>query len=262
MKFSISNIAWVAEDDETVYGAMKEYSFVGLEIAPTRIFPESPYDKLSEAASWQEEIYGKYGFAIPSMQSIWYGRKELLFGSEEERNTLLEYTKKAIDFAEAVHCGNLVFGCPKNRNIPEGGDSKAGIGFFRELGEYAAAKGTCIGIEANPTIYGTNYIIGTKEAVDLVNKVGSKGIGLNVDVGTMIHNNEGAEILKGNVSLINHVHISEPGLKPIEKRFLHKDILRVLEDEGYDRYVSIEMGRTEDIGIVREKMEYLKGLFE
>ena len=260
MKLSISNIAWAAEDDEKIYGMMKEYSFTGLEIAPTRIFPEAPYDKLEEASKWREEICGKYGFDIPSMQSIWYGRKELLFGSAEDRKTLLDYTKKAIDFAAAVHCGNLVFGCPKNRNIPEGGSSIEGIAFFRELGEYAESKGTCIGIEANPTIYGTNYIIGTREAIDLVNEVKSKGIRLNVDLGTMIHNDEGAEVLKGNVFLINHVHISEPGLKPIEKRGLHEEILKVLAGEGYDRYVSIEMGRTEDTGIVRERLEYLRSI--
>ena len=76
----------------------------------------------------------------------------------------------------------------------------------------------------------------------------------------MIHNDEGAEVLKGNVFLINHVHISEPGLKPIEKRGLHEEILKVLAGEGYDRYVSIEMGRTEDTGIVRERLEYLRSI--
>lgn len=260
MKLSISNIAWSAENDEKIYGMMKEYSFTGLEIAPTRIFPESPYEKLEEASLWHEEINKKYGFEIPSMQSIWYGRKELLFGSDEDRKILLDYTKKAIDFAAVVRCGNLVFGCPKNRNIPEGGSSKEGVSFFCELGEYAASKGTCIGIEANPVIYGTNYITGTKEAIDLVREVNSKGIGLNVDVGTMVHNNEGADVLKGNVSLISHVHISEPGLKPIERRDLHEEILKILAEEGYDRYVSIEMGRTEDTGIVREKLEYLRSI--
>ena len=57
MKLSISNIAWAAEDDEKIYEMMKEYSFTGLEIAPTRIFPEAPYDKLEEASKWREEIF-------------------------------------------------------------------------------------------------------------------------------------------------------------------------------------------------------------
>ena len=46
MNFSISNIGWTAENDELVYSIMAESSFAGLEIAPTRIFPENPYDDL------------------------------------------------------------------------------------------------------------------------------------------------------------------------------------------------------------------------
>lgn len=34
----------------------------------------------------------------------------------------------------------------------------------------------------------------------------------------MIYNQEDIDELVGNVGLINHVHISEPGLKPIESR--------------------------------------------
>ena len=93
MKLSISNIAWVTEDDESIYSLMKELSFTGLEIAPTRIFPDTPYDRLDEASKWREHIRKDYGFEIPSMQSIWYGRKELVFGSEEERK-LLSITQK------------------------------------------------------------------------------------------------------------------------------------------------------------------------
>ena len=45
MRLSISNIGWVSESDEQIYKIMKKLDFQGLEIAPTRIFPESPYDK-------------------------------------------------------------------------------------------------------------------------------------------------------------------------------------------------------------------------
>ena len=45
MKLSISNIGWEEKDDNAVYQLMKKYGYSGLEIAPTRIFPVSPYDK-------------------------------------------------------------------------------------------------------------------------------------------------------------------------------------------------------------------------
>ncbi|MBQ5846275.1 MAG: hypothetical protein IIW64_06510, partial [Selenomonadaceae bacterium] len=118
MQLAISNIAWSCEYDGQMYKMMEKYGFRGLEIAPTRIFEQKPYDCLSEGKKWAETLRGEYGLSVVSLQSIWYGRNERLFGSHEERQALLEYTKRAIDFACAVGAKNIVFGCPKNRNIP------------------------------------------------------------------------------------------------------------------------------------------------
>ena len=96
MRLSISNIGWVSESDEQIYKIMKKLDFRGLEIAPTRIFPESPYDKSEDAKKWSESLKNEYGFCVPSMQSIWYGRQEKIFHSPEDREALTEYTKKSI----------------------------------------------------------------------------------------------------------------------------------------------------------------------
>ena len=90
MKLSISNIGWSNENDLAVYEIMKNEGFEGLEIAPTRIFPEKPYDKIEEAGRWADGIKTEYGLVISSMQSIWYGRNEKLFGTEQERSVLIE----------------------------------------------------------------------------------------------------------------------------------------------------------------------------
>ena len=42
MKLAISNIAWNAKDDTTVYAMMRKYGYTGLEIAPTRILRQIP----------------------------------------------------------------------------------------------------------------------------------------------------------------------------------------------------------------------------
>lgn len=260
MKLSISNIGWTAEQDDQVYAIMKRYGFSGLEIAPTRIFAEAPYDKLDEAKAWAENIEREYGFCVPSMQSIWYGRQEKIFGTEAEFNALVDYTKKAIDFASVIGCRNLVFGCPKNRSLPENADPLIAVRFFREISDYAALKGTVIGMEANPPIYNTNYINDTVSAFELIEHVNSEGFKLNLDMGTMIQNDENVEELMGKVHLINHVHISEPGLKPIEERRLHQELVEILADEGYQGYISIEMGKQDDMSVLEDKMLYLQRL--
>lgn len=261
MKLSISNIGWDAKEDQLVYELMQKYGFTGLEIAPTRIFPEDPYENRAKAREWMEHVKALWGFTVPSMQSIWYGRSEKIFGSEDERDALILYTKKAIDFAQAIGCGNLVFGCPKNRSIPEGGKEETAVRFFKTLGDYAYACHTVIAMEANPPVYNTNFLNTTKSAIEFVEQVGSKGLLLNLDVGTMIENGESVEILKGREELIHHVHISEPGLKPIQKRDLHKKLLSVLWEVRYERYVSIEAGRQGDIGTLIKMMDYVKEIF-
>lgn len=257
MKLSISNIAWDSEKNLQVYKIMQEKNFVGLEIAPTKIFGETPYLQLEKAAQWKKNL----PFEIPSMQSIWYGRTEKIFGTPSEREILINYTKLAIKFAAAIDCKNLVFGCPKNRFFPDGADKKLGVEFFSNIAECALKNNTVIGMEANPKIYNVNYINTTAEALNLIDEVNSAGFRLNLDVGTMIENSEPVEILRGKVHLINHVHISEPFLKPVQERKIHLELAELLNSEGYKNFISIEMATVEDLNILKQAMEYVKGVF-
>lgn len=261
MKLSISNIGWPAENDQQAFNLMKSKGFAGLEIAPTRIFPENPYEDLGAAKNWANRIKNGYGFEIPSMQSIWYGRPEKVFGSEGEQAALVDYTKKAINFAEAIGCGNLVFGCPGNRSIPDGVNAEDPVPFFKEVGDYASAHNCVIAMEANPPVYNTNFINTTEQALDLIQMVDSDGFLLNLDIGTMVENEEGISVLVGNEKYIHHVHISEPGLKPIEKRRLHIELADMLRDVDYNGFVSIEVGRQENTEVLVSMMEYVGGIF-
>ena len=175
-----------------------------------------------------------------------------------ERNILLEYTKKAIIFAKELACKNLVFGCPKNRNIRSEEDLKVGMEFFKELGDFAKLNNTVIGFEANPVIYGTNYINDTLSAIKLIEDIKCPGLKLNLDLGTMIYNNENVDILKGKVNLINHVHISEPNLKSIERRNLHREVMKILSEENYQGFISIEMQKTDNLSLLYDVMSYVK----
>ena len=261
MKLSVSNIGWKAEDDQQVYELMQKYGFTGLEIAPTRIFSDSPYENLSAAKSWAVGIKNDNGFDISSMQSIWYGRSEKVFGSEEEKAFLINYTKKSIDFAEIIGCRNLVFGCPRNRSIPEDAKVEDSITFFKAIGDYASEHGCVVAMEANPPIYNTNFINTTEHALNLIKMVDSDGFLLNLDVGTMVENGEDVSVLAGNEKYIHHVHISEPGLKPIKKRDLHNKLADMLRSVNYNGFVSIEVGKQERLDDLASMMKYIKDVF-
>lgn len=272
MRLSISNIAWTAAEDAQVYALMRKYGYTGLEFAPTRFFEPAPYENLDAARAWRQAFASAEGFDMPSMQSIWFGRTEKLFADEAQRQTLFAYTKKAVDFASAVQCAHLVFGSPKNRVIPDPADRvlwQQGTDFFRQLGSYAASRQTVLGMEANPAIYQTNYINTTKEAIQLIREVASEGFRLNLDTGTMLENKERVEVLEGSAALISHVHLSEPFLKPIvtsaDRRGFHQELAAFLREQGYQGYVSVEMGKSEDgvdrLALLDEILAYGREMF-
>ena len=84
----------------TILVNVKEESTVMQEEIFGPLLPIMTYDKLEDAKKWSESLKNEYGFCVPSMQSIWYGRQEKIFHSPEDREALTEYTKKAIDFAK------------------------------------------------------------------------------------------------------------------------------------------------------------------
>ncbi|BBK78201.1 sugar phosphate isomerase/epimerase family protein [Clostridium butyricum] len=262
MKLSISNIAWSKEYDYEMYEYLEKEKFEGLEIAPTRIFEERPYEDLDKAKLFSENLKKNQNLKVSSMQSIWYGRNEKIFGSKEERAKLIEYTKKAIDFANTIRCNNLVFGCPKNRVTNSKQDEEIALDFFYELGEYAEDKGTVLSMEPNPVIYNTNFINYTIEAFEFVKKVNSKGLKVNVDLGTIIYNKEDLNVISDNINLVNHVHISEPNLALIQKRDLHIKLASILKEKEYNNYVSIEMGKCDSLHEVKESIKYINEVFK
>ena len=261
MKLAISNIAWSDVFNERMYQSMADMGFSGIEIAPTKLFPDKPYKQLEIAAEWSTKMQDCYGLRVASMQSIWYGKTENIFNSSEDRELLAEYTKEAIRFAERIGCGNLVFGCPKNRNVGESAKLTEAVSFFREIGKYAQEHHTVIGMEANPPIYNTNYINDTIDAIELIKEVDSDGFRLNLDFGTIVYNQEKLDVLYDNVGLINHVHISEPGLVRITKRKEHHELANILSRGNYSGYVSIEMKQQENTSDIVATMKYLKEVF-
>ena len=160
-----------------------------------------------------------------------------------------------------MECANLVFGCPRNRSYENLADIENGLGFFNTVADYAKANNACFSMEANPTIYNTNFINHTKDAFDFVRKIGNDGFKVNVDFGTIVQNDEDINYVAKHVSLINHVHISEPYLNKIQKREKHAVLAEILKGGKYDGYVSIEMKNLGDLQIIKDTMDYVKGVF-
>lgn len=261
MRLAASNIGWSSAEDPIVLGRMAQKGFSGLEIAPTRLFPEEPYRRLDEAKEYSAGIREAFGLSICSMQSIWFGRKEKVFGSTKEAEALLSYSEAAARFAAAAGCRNLVFGNPSNRVKGDGYSWEKAVSFFAELGKVGQREGVIFAVEPNPPIYGTDFLNATLEAAQLIREVASPALRLNLDFGTVIENGESLVALESVIDIVNHVHVSEPNLAPIRPRSGHRDLARLLSDSGYAGYVSIEMKKAEGASAMLDAIDYVAVAF-
>ncbi len=261
MKLAISNIGFDNSDREAVYALLNKYNFSAIEIAPSIFAGEKPYDSVAVAKKEKQQLFNKHSLKIASMQSIWYGQIGNIF-IKEEAAKLTHYTKKAVDFAKELEINNLVFGCPKNRVMPENAKQEDVLMFFDEISQYASDNGTNIALEANPEIYGTNFCNTSESAFEFAKKV--KNLKVNYDFGTFLVNSESLRTLSQNIELVNHVHLSEPYLEAIsltcERKKQHEELANLLKSGSYKKYVSIEM-KVQKLTDVECILEYVANVF-
>lgn len=243
MKLSASNIAWSESDDLEIFTHLNNLGFSGIEIAPTRIIKEKPYavENRTAAIQYAKKLCEEWSLEISSMQSILYGINERIFASTEERDYLIKYMHSAIEFAADIECPHLVFGCPRNRNIDNKSQEPAGIDFFSNCADHAKKNGVTIGLEANPSVYGTNYLNTTNEVIQAIKLINSPALKLNYDMGANLINDENIGDIFEVADMISHVHISEPLLAPIQIRDDHTELANKLRAANYSNWISLEM---------------------
>lgn len=268
MKLGISNIAWLAQEDEGILKQCQALGFTGLEVAPTKLL-ENPYNQSERVIGDVRKKIEDQGLSIVAMQALLFGQPDLkLFSDKAGRKSLSNYLKKAIRFGALLGAKSLVFGSPKNRlkgSMSEVEVFDISTAFFYDLGEEAKRHETCFCIEPNPKEYGADYICRTEEAVALVREVNSRGFKVNLDLSTLTINKEPYEPIKGWMEAINHVHISEPFLEAVPQATTdHQEFAKVLKNSGYSNYCSIEMktlSQTSNVNTVEHALEKVKAIY-
>lgn len=241
MNLSISNIAWNSKDNLNAINLIKKYNFNSIEIAPTK-FLTDPYENPGIFIDFSEKNQLKFC----SIQSACFGISSNIFKNEDEAKHLLEHLSKVIIFSDKIGCRNLVFGCPKNRNVEnlESDYKNQAINFFSKLDLLASINNINIALEPNPIIYGTNFLNYTRDVFNFIKENDFKNIKINLDLGTIIYNKEDLQDIREYIDLVNHIHISEPNLELILERDVHYQLFKLLNDLKYDKFVSVEMKET------------------
>jgi len=238
MKFGISNIAWNKLDDDYFIEHLYNNNIKFLEVAPTKI-SENPYDNYEQFSNYLKKLNGK--LEVISIQSIAYGINYNLFRNFEENKLFFEHIMKVLKFADNFKIPNIVFGCPKNRNIENPANIELGINFFKSLDKELDKFNTTLSLEPNPEIYGTNFLNNTFQVIDFINYNELNNIKLNFDFGSFELNKEKFDSIDNYINLINHVHISKPNLEYTDNYERIDLLLQKLNELNYSKTISFEI---------------------
>jgi len=252
VKLAVSNIAWPAADRDEAYRLLARHGIRGLEVAPKLLFAESEdaFAPSRDEATRALEALGSAGLQLVSMQSLLFGAEgAALFQDQGSRDRLIEATTRAIGLAGRFGIPNLVFGSPRQRDIPADLEPAAAetiaLEVFHRLGGEAAKAGVRLGLEPNPAAYGTNFLNRFDETEVFVRRLDHPAVRLILDGGALIMNDE-MRVLQAmtpeRVEVISHTHISEPQLAPAPADPQTASlILSTMSAAGYTGWYSIEM---------------------
>ncbi len=267
MRLAVSNIAWAEAQDDLALSRLAAHGVEGVEIAPTRLWPA--WQGMSVAAAREaKQLFRQRGFDVPAMQSLLFGRAELmLFGERAQQKALSGHLETLFQIAEELGARALVFGSPKNRDrggLPEAAAFEIAVEFFQRLADSANGHGVVLCVEPNPQQYGANFVTGWREALSLVQAVGTPGFGLHLDTGCIYMNGDDpSAAIRACGSAIQHFHVSEPHLAGFDSPLIdHAEVAQALCDIGYRNWISIEMRSTEAaIPALESALGFVRGAY-
>jgi sugar phosphate isomerase/epimerase len=228
-----------------VFRLLREHGIGGIEVAPTRVWPDWDGATPAAAAAYRRQLEDE-GFAVPALQAILFGRtKARLFDANGEK-ALVEHLALVAALAGALGAKAVVLGAPKQRDrgllAPEAAHAHA-ADVFRAIAPAFADCGACLCIEPNPPQYGCNFVTTAAEGASLVRQVAHPGFGLHLDAAGMFLVGERLSAILPDVEpLLRHYHISEPDLGDFTApQVPHAANLAALHACGYAGWCSVEM---------------------
>ncbi len=269
MRVSISNIAWKNEEEAAVAALLQRRGITGVDAAYTK-FWASPLDASDEALKEYRAFWENHGIKIIGMQSLIYGRPDLLlFGDRAVRDQMADYLRAVLKLAGKLGARPLVFGSPKNRlkgDLPAAEAMDIAAEFFSTLAETAAQENVILCIEPNPPEYGCDFVTNTAAALDLIRAVNHPHFRLHLDAAIMTMNDEAVEAaLENAAEYLAHFHVSEPQLGVVGNGAVdHARFAAALRKIGYQGWVAVEMrsGWTSpDIDSVASALDYTVGIY-
>jgi D-psicose/D-tagatose/L-ribulose 3-epimerase len=268
-RLSISNIAWERDDDDAVASLLRDAGFGGIELAPTTRWP-APLDVPPQELADFREAWEARRLRIVALQSLLYGRDDLLlFGTEAQRQALLDHLGGMAELAASLGATRLVFGSPANRrrgDLPVDDAMSIAVELFRRVGALMEKYGVQLCIEPNPPEYGCDFVTTVAQGIALVDRINRPGIALQGDLGGItLEGAASGPTIRGAGARIGHFHASEPRLaEPGTGKSDHPAAARALAEVGYLGWISIEMKKPEEnrVATIARAIRYVRAIYQ
>lgn len=218
-----------------------------MEIAPTLIWPEAPRVALElvrdHARRWRD-----HGLNVSGIQSLLYGHPELQLLDRATWPALRAHLTAMIELAHELGAHIAVFGSPRNRirgGVTAAEADRLATEFLQSLIPVLAACGVTLTLEPNAPDYGADYLTRYNDVIHLSDAIDSPWIQPHVDTGclTMV-GEDSAHAIRTRTPA--HVHVSVPNLLPPPGPTDHAEVVRALEEKGFDGWIVLEMLRTDN----------------
>jgi len=262
----VSNIAWNVDEDSAAMNLLQEMGVDGIELAPTRWWPDLSRVSLQQVAEVRS-VFNGCGVKPLAFQSVLFGQPQLSIFDPSTRKACRDYLLHVIELACRLAVPIIVFGSPRNRRRGTLSIEMAlasATEFFGDLSQNARKSGVRICFEPNPSSYGGDFGCTVQESMALIEAVDSDGFQLNLDLGGISMNGETpSQVVHRACDRIGHVHLSEPNLsgflKPVGP---HHEAGDALVNVGYSGAISLEFRRqSSGLAAVVEAVAFARSVY-
>jgi sugar phosphate isomerase/epimerase len=229
MGLGVSNLAWDGNIDLI---NLKQNNINNIEIIlPKYIsWEDSDLTSLNSFINSASEI----GLNILSTQSIFFNSPVNSFLDKE----FVSHIKKVIEICAQIKVSKLVLGAPLIRKSQVNLDL---ISNFRNIDDMLRQYNQTLLLEPNGKIYKGNYFYTVKEIIDFILCNKFSNIKTMIDTHNIILENQTpSQIFNENFQHIDHIHVSEFGLKDFTPSKNHTELAKAIKYSGYNGLIIYE----------------------
>jgi sugar phosphate isomerase/epimerase len=234
MKLAISNLSWDYNNLDSILNTIKSEGFSYLELALTKIhdWEMFNYENTNNAHNKIEE----FKLNVASIQSIFY---KTSIDSLDETEKIISHLQTIISISKLLKFDKVVFGSPKIRKVTSLDSLK---NLFHLIDDLFDKNDLYFLIEPNSKHYGGDFFFELSEIVGFLKENNFKKIRTMIDThNSFLENSNPIDDIINYFEYVEHIHISENNLNPLENLNFHKEFSNLLFNKGYDKIITYEL---------------------